>query len=93
MTGVKYWTTERVNNPASTPPVRVNPMMSLANIFQEITVGQAIKRDFPRVALLSVYDGRLNRTTGLPTGTRNSMNSNFLDPRTINGALGALFGS
>ncbi len=93
MTGVKYWMTEKTNNPGTIPPVRVDPMMSLANIFQEITVGQAIKRDFPKVALLSVYDGRLNRTTGLPTGTRNSMNSNFLDPRTINGALGALFGS
>ena len=91
MTGVKYWTTESRTPGGKAPPVRVDPMMMLANVFPEITVGQAIKRDFPKVALLSVYNERLKRG-GLPAGSRNNLNSDFLDPRVINGTLGALFG-
>lgn len=89
MTGVKYWETEK--REGKTPPVPVDPMMILAGGFSEITVGQAIKRDFPRVALLSVYNGRIKRG-GLPAGSRNSLNSSYIDPRTIKGTLGALFG-
>ena len=66
-------------------------MMLLAGTFSEVTVGQAIKRDFPKVALLSVYNGRIKRA-GIPAGSRNNLNTNFLDPRTIIGTLGALFG-
>lgn len=88
-TGIKYWETEKRDG--KTAPVSVDPMMLLANMFQEISVGQAIKRDFPKVALLSVYNGRIKRG-GTPAGTRNNLNSNFIDPRTIKGTLGALFG-
>jgi hypothetical protein len=88
-TGIKYWETEKRGG--KTPPVPIDPMMLLANIFQEVTVGNAIHRDFPKVALLSVYDGRLKRD-GNYIGTRNNLNSNYLDPRTANGIVGALFG-
>lgn len=89
MTGIKYW--EQEKREGKTPPVAIDPMMLLAGTFSEVTVGQAIKRDFPKVALLSVYNGRIKRA-GIPAGSRNNLNTNFLDPRTINGTLGALFG-
>lgn len=90
MTGVRYWTTEQSNG--RTPPMRIDPLYALASVYPEVTVGRALQRDFPKVALLSVYNARLPRRTGLSAGTRNSRNNNIVDARLINGALGALFG-
>lgn len=92
MTGVKYWATEQGKADGKRPKVPINPMYALASAFPEVTVGQAIQRDFPRVALLSVYNQRLPRRNGTPTGSRNKHNLNFMDPRLVSGALGALFG-
>lgn len=92
MTGVSYWVTEQNANDGKTPPVTIEPMLVLASAYGEITVEQAIRRDFPKVALLSVYNARLPRRSGLPSGTRNPHNSNYIDPRTIKSSLGALFG-
>lgn len=90
MTGVKYWTTEQAKG--NKAPVRVDPLYALGMAFPEVTVGQAIHRDFPKVALLSVYNGRLKKTraNGLPVGT--TATKKATDARLLTGALSALFG-
>ncbi len=90
MTGVKYWTTENSNGRPS--PVRVQPVYGLSTVYREVSVGDAIKRDFPKVALLSQYNDKLPKRNGNPAGTRNSTNTSLLDPRLLKGSLTALFG-
>lgn len=90
MTGVRYWTTEQSNG--NNAPVRVQPAMGLASLYREITVGDAIKRDFPNVALLSQYNDKLPKQGGQPAGTRNANNLNVVDARLIRGSVGALLG-
>lgn len=90
MTGVKYWATEKANQRST--PVPIDPLYALASTFHETTVGQAISRDFPKVALLSVYNAKLPRKNGLPRGMRGSQRSNVTDARMIQGAVGALLG-
>lgn len=89
-TGVKHYVTEA--NSQRPTPVPIDPMHGLITAYQEVTVSQAIQRDFPKVALLNLYNGRLNPRTGQRNGTRNSRNANVIDPRLVNSTLGALFG-
>lgn len=90
MTGVMHWATEKA---AQRPtPVPVDPLYALAMTFHETTVGQAIHRDFPKVALLSVYNAKLPRKNGMPRGMRGNQRSNVADARLISGAVGALLG-
>lgn len=91
MAGVGYWITEQENGKPT--PVKIDPLYALASAFQEVTVGAAIKRDFPQVALLNAYDARMPTRSGLPGGMRSQNNNTLMDPRIINGALGALFGN
>lgn len=90
MTGVKHWSTEKAGGKPT--PVPIDPLYALASAFQETTVGQAIARDFPRVALTSVYNERLVKKSGLPAGMRSSQNQTVKDARLLTGAVGALFG-
>lgn len=89
--GVKYWSTEQKRG--NTPPVHIDPLYGLSGVYRETTVGKAIARDFPKVALLSVYNKNLPKRNGLPAGMRTASNNNVIDPRLVNGALGALFGN
>lgn len=93
MTGVKYWAAEQNKPGGLVPPVPIDPMYALAAVYREVTVGRAIARDFPRVALLNLYDGKLPTRSGLPSGTRNSRNNHVMDARLVSGAFGALFGN
>jgi hypothetical protein len=90
MTGVKYWATEKANQRPT--PVPIDPLYALASTFHETTVGQAISRDFPKVALLSVYNAKLPRKNGLPAGMRGNQRNNVRDARLISGSIGALLG-
>lgn len=90
MTGVKHWATEKANGKPT--PVPIDPLFALASAFTETTVGQAIARDFPKVALLSVYNERLVKKSGLPAGMRSGRNQNVVDARLISGSVGALLG-
>lgn len=90
LTGVKYWSTQQSNG--HTPPVRVQPVYGLASVYREMTVGDAIKRDFPQVALLSQYNDRLPKTGGTASGQRTPNNQNAVDARLIKGSLAALLG-
>lgn len=89
-TGVKHWMTEK--SAGRPTPVPIDPMHALAAVYQEVTVAQAIQRDFPKVALLSLYNGRLPQRSGLAAGLRNKKNANVVDARLVKGTLGALFG-
>lgn len=93
ITGVKYWNTES-NKPTPNPPVgfKFDPLYAIATAFPETTVSQAIQRDFPKAALLSVYNGRLKRASGSPVGLRQAK-PNVVDPRLIGSILGGLFGT
>lgn len=94
MTGVRYWVTEQ-NKPGGNPtppPVPIEPMMALATSYREISVGEAIKRDFPKVALLNSYNGRLPTKVGKTPGLRSNKNVDVIDPRMIQGGIGALLG-
>lgn len=84
--GVSYWA-KRENK-----PVAINPMHALAAAYQEVPVGKAITRDFPRVALLNLYNGKLPRNNGVARGMRTGNNMSVVDPRLLSGALGTLFG-
>ncbi|BAW19306.1 hypothetical protein [Ralstonia phage RP31] len=90
MTGVKYWSAEQAQGRPS--PVRVQPVHGLASVYREVTVGDAIKRDFPNVALLSQYNDKLPKQGGNPAGMRNASNQNVVDARLIKGSIAALLG-
>jgi hypothetical protein len=90
MTGVKYWATEQAKG--KTPPVKVDPMYALAMSYSEVTVSQALKRDFPKVALLNLYNHRLPTRRGTPAGLRNANNSHTVDPRILKNSLAGFFG-
>lgn len=92
MTGVKYWSVEQKKQDGRRPAVPIDPMYMLVSAYQEVTVGQAVQRDFPKVALLSLYNQRLPKRNGLAGGTRNANNNSFLNPTLVSGAMGALFG-
>lgn len=92
MTGVRYWSTEQSRPGGMTPPVRVQPVYGLASVYQEVTVGDAIKRDFPMVALLSLYNNKLPRQGGNPAGMRNGNNNHIVDARLVKGSFAALLG-
>ena len=88
--GIRYYSTEKA---AGRPtPVPIDPLHALASSYSEVTVGRAIARDFPKVALLSLYNEKLPRTTGTVSGTRNSKNGNVVDASLVNNALINLFG-
>lgn len=94
MSGVKYWVTEQ-NKPGGggqVPPVPIDPLFALATSYSEITVGSAIKRDFPKVAMLNVYNERLPSVVTKTAGLRTTTNVNVIDPRIIQGSVGALLG-
>ena len=94
MTGVKYWTTEQ-NKPGGggkVPPIPVDPMFLLATNYREVTVSEAISRDFPKVALLNVYNGRLPSKVGKTAGQRTTQNVKTVDPRVLQSSVGALLG-
>jgi hypothetical protein len=90
MTGVRYWATEQ--SKGNTPPVRVQGVYGLASVYREVTVGEAIKRDFPAVALLSQYNDQLPKQDGNTAGSRSLNNNNTIDPRLVKGSLAALLG-
>lgn len=90
LTGVKYWTIETKNG--GTAPVNVDPMYALATTFSQTSVSQAIRRDFPKVALLNSYNTRLPTRTGLTAGQRSQNNNNVIDPRIVKSSLAGLFG-
>lgn len=90
MTGVRYWATEQSNNRPT--PVRVQPVYGLASVYREVTVGDAVRRDFPQVALLSLYNDKLPKQSGNVAGSRSLNNSNAIDPRLVKGSLAALLG-
>lgn len=90
LTGVKYWSTELANGKPA--PVRVDAMYALTSVYRETTVGAAVRRDFPNVALLSLYDDKLPKRDGLSAGTRNEKNNSVMDARLMRGSLSALFG-
>lgn len=93
-TGIKYWTTEQ-NKPggiSTPPPVPVDPIFLLATAYREVTVGDAIKRDFPKVALLNEYNGRLPSKVGKTAGMRTATNVKPVDPRVLQNSVGALLG-
>ena len=90
MTGVKYWATEIKNG--KTAPINVDPMYALATAFSPTTVSQAVRRDFPQVALLNSYNTRLPTRSGLTSGQRSLNNSNVIDPRIIKSSLAGFLG-
>lgn len=91
LTGVSYWNKKQRDNPATVPPVPPKPMFMLSGMFPEITVGAALKRDFPKVAMLSLYNSKLPRPAGKVAGTRSPKKVNTIDVRLASGVLGALF--
>lgn len=90
-TGISYWTKEQKKNPATVPPVPINPMHMLVSKFSEVSVGAAIRRDFPKVALMSLYNAKLPRKNSLVNGTRPLNNTQLLDPRLLGSVLSKLF--
>lgn len=92
LTGVSYWNKRQRDDPTLVPPVPPKPMFMLSGMFPEISVGGAIKRDFPKVAMLSLYNSKLPRPAGKVAGTRSPKKVNTVDIRLVSGALGALFG-
>jgi hypothetical protein len=90
MTGVKYWATEQAKG--NQAPVPVDPMYALALSYSEVTVSQAIQRDFPKVALLNSYNHHTANRQGTASGLRRPKNNSVVDPRILKNSLAGFFG-
>ncbi len=88
LTGITYWSTEERNG--HTAPTPINPMHALATAYQEVSVGRAVSRDFPKVVLLNSYNNRIPRSNGVARGSRTAKNQSTVNARLLSGSLAAL---